>query len=436
MKPRWKFLLACAVTGFAVSASAAPITLDKSEAVADARRDVGSGICGSITKFVNQPSPLVKIDEAVALLNKPMGDPNVVGRVSRLFQNMNFTVGPGSEADFFPPSYNEEAFPYCEDPNANPMGSDDNNIAMRLRGYLNVADAMNGQPQTLAIKCDDGCMLLLGKSRQLVIETNDDSPTLTGRRARWVSFRDPGLYPVELVYYQNATTGYMEWSRAPRSVFASDDLAVNNVDWGQNMTAFSPLTGADLYSSIVGSNPACIECGDSAPAQDCSSGNYCGDGLCQACNVADHCGPSCQKCPADKSICSAGKCVQCTSDAMCPAGSSCDVASGTCLLPCASDDQCGPSTICRPDGFCSGPPTPCTGDAECPANFRCDTDSSTCRNTDRYLYEGGLHGCSASAGTPNGGAVWIALLGFLSFALFRRKTHARRAQEVSDSPRR
>src|SRR5205085_1732792 len=158
------------------------------------------------------------------------------------------------------------------------------------------------------VKCDDGCMLRIGKSRQLATQANDDSPVLTGRRARWVTFKDPGLYPIELIYFQNSTTGYLEWSQARASVFAGDDVSVDNVQWGRQMGQFKPLTGTDLYSSIVGSNPACIECG--APGMDCTTGNYCGDGLCQACNVPDHCGPSCQTCPADRHICTAGKCVQ------------------------------------------------------------------------------------------------------------------------------
>src|SRR5262245_45376315 len=116
--------LVCCFAGLASSAIAAPLTLDKSEAVAEARRDPGTGICGSVTKFNNQPVPLTMIDEAIMLLNKPTGDPNIANRVSRLFQNINFSVGTGSEAGFRAPAFNDDFFPYCQDAMAMPMGQD------------------------------------------------------------------------------------------------------------------------------------------------------------------------------------------------------------------------------------------------------------------------------------------------------------------------
>ena len=445
--------LLCCFAGLGSTAIAAPITLDKNDAVAEARRDPGSGICGSVTKFVNQPTPLVAIPEAEALLNKPNGDPNVAGRTARLFQNMNFSVGVGSEADFKPPTFNDDLFPYCLDPMAMPMGTDDNNIAMRIRGYLNITNTMGGNPQTIALKCDDACILRLGKSKKVITETNDDNPQLTGRRARWVIFKDPGLYPVELVYFQNSTTGYLEWSQARASVFNGDDVSVDNVNWGQQMGQFKPLTGAELFSAIVGSNPACIECG--APGMDCTSGNYCGDGLCQSCNLPDHCGPTCMTCPADRRVCSAGKCVQCTSDAQCPAGSTYNTATGTCnptgpcdpstcKAPnqCRVDGVCGPQVPCRTDAECLSPeictcedfgttcaqkvclrkPTMCIDDSMCAANFHCDTAAGICKVDDRYLYEGGLVGCGMGDGTRSNanGLAFLALLGLALFGVGAR----------------
>src|SRR5215218_5709399 len=88
--------LASCFAGFASSAVAAPLVIDNSESVAAARTDPGTGICGTTSKFANQPTPLITIDEAIALANRPMGDPNIVGKNARLFQNMNFSVGSGS----------------------------------------------------------------------------------------------------------------------------------------------------------------------------------------------------------------------------------------------------------------------------------------------------------------------------------------------------
>ena len=454
--------LVCCFAGFASSAHAAPLTLDKSEAVADARRDPGTGICGSVTKFANQPTPLILIDDAINILNKPQGDPSVIAHISRQFVNMNFSVGPGSEADFTAPAFNDDFFPYCLDQNANPMGQDDNNIAMRIRGYLNISGNLVNSPQTIAVKCDDGCLLKIGKSMQIVSQANDDSPTLTGRRARWVTFKDAGLYPVELVYFQNSTTGYLEWSRAPGNLFAGDDVSVDNIAWAQNKAAFAPLSGDVLYSSIVGANPSCIECG--APGMDCSTGNYCGDGLCQSCNVADHCGPTCMTCPANAHICTAGKCVQCTTDADCPAGTKCDTSTNTCGPPtsCTTNDQCPPSQVCRPEGYCGPPPPPCRTNSDCLAGqqclcadgssdctqkvcitpptkciddsacmtgYHCDSAAQICKLNDRYLYEGGLVGCNMGDGNrsaANGLAI-LALFGIALFGFASRRRESTRA---------
>src|SRR3990167_1711136 len=130
---------------FAARVSAVPLMLDKTEAVGAARSDAGTGLCGSVVKFVNQPAPLYMISEAVALLDRPSGDPGIVGRVSRLFAKMNFSVGTGSEGDLRAPNFSDEYFPYFQDPGASPMGADDNNIALRLRGYLNVINPTSGQ---------------------------------------------------------------------------------------------------------------------------------------------------------------------------------------------------------------------------------------------------------------------------------------------------
>jgi outer membrane exchange protein TraA len=461
MQRRLFLSLLCSLAGLpavAGSANAVPIYLGKFEAVAEPRKDPGTGLCGSVSKFKNQPAPLVTIEDALGLLDRLPDDPNLVGRVSRLFQTMNFSVGTGSEGDFRAPMYSDDFFPYCQDPMAMPMGNDDSNIAMRIRGYLNVPDTLGGNPLTFAAKCDDGCALFLGRSKQMVIQANDDSPQLTGRRARWVVFTDPGLYPVEIVYFQNSTTGYLEWSRANLSVFSSDDLAVDVISWGMQATKFTPLGGAELYSSIVGSNPACIECG--APGMDCSAGSYCGDGLCQPCAVSEHCGPSCLKCPEGRPLCSDGKCKECTGDSMCATGSTCDVESGTCKTPppptgCTSNAQCRPPDICRPEGFCGEPPkcntdvdcagnigcacvdgtstcmqkvcivppSTCVDDSECPLGQRCEAASQLCKTGDRYLYEGGLAGCGMSRANP-GSRPAFALFGLSLVALgalFRRR---------------
>jgi outer membrane exchange protein TraA len=258
MKQAVLLSLVCGLAGLSNAALAEPILMNRTEAVSPPRQDPGTGICGSVIKFTHQPTPVGTVDKATALLNRAMGDPNIVGRVSRLFPNINLSIGIGSEADLRAPMFPDDIFPYCNDPASMPMSSDDNNIAARIRGCLNVTDTMNGQPVTLVIHCNDGCAVRLGATRQVVMIADERSPVLTGRRARSVVFQDPGLYPVEITYYQNASSGYLELSRATTMSFASDDTAVSSSEWIQKAGMFTPLGGAELFSAVTGtSSKAC-----------------------------------------------------------------------------------------------------------------------------------------------------------------------------------
>ena len=326
--------------------------IDKTQAAAPTRSDPGSGICGSFIHYKDQMSPLSKLDEAITLLNKPMGDANIIDRKSMLLTNINFkNADPSAVGDFAEPNFKDVLFPYSTDPMAMPPGNN-NNIATRIRGYLNVSSNFAGNPVTFAVNCDDACSLKIGKS--VVIPFADER--VSARVARQVSFKDPGLYAVELVYYQNGSQAYLEGSRA-NSAEMEGNLMVPPQGF---TTKFKLIPEAELYSAIVGSNPSCQECGTNT---DCSMGNYCGDGLCQACNLPDHCGPSCVTCPANARICSQNKCVECTTDMHCPPGLSCDVGAGKCVppTPCVSDEICKPNKICDPDtNVCVVPPMPWT----------------------------------------------------------------------------
>ena len=140
-----------------------------------------------------------------------------------------------------------------------------------------------------------------------------------------------------------------------------------------------PVPTVALYSAIIGSNPLCQECG--AAGRNCSPGNYCGDGLCQTCNVAAHCCPMCRTCPATTPICSAGQCVECVSSDMCPPGQRCW--SGRCGPGSfrRSDADCKPGYTCTLDGclFDFRPPQPCFADRDCAAVELCDPDFLVCR---------------------------------------------------------
>lgn len=445
MQHRLILPLLCCFAGFTSLAQAAPITLDKTNSVADARRDPGTGVCGSIIHFKTQMAPVNTVPDASTLLNKPASDPAITGRKSTIFDNLNFRNNdPSSGGDFTIPMYIDSYLPYSANNAAMPPDFDpitgDSNIAMRVRGYLNVTNTLGGAPVTFAINCDDFCSLTIGKKPIIPLAHLQ----IAGRITQQVIFKDPGLYPIEMVYAQNTNVAFMELSRALSA--EPEGAQINGVDTSK----FKLITATDMYSAIIGSNVSCQECG--APGMDCSTGNYCGDGLCQACNVPDHCGPTCQTCPTNARICNAGKCVQCTADDQCPPGQTCN--NGTCAPPiaCTTNDMCPPGKICTDAGICETPPVPCRTDAECPsgqicdpakkicvtppkkctsdadcsAYEYCDTAAGICKPKNRYLYEGGLGGCTMSSGSLNGhgsngsGMALLAILGLAMMGLGMR----------------
>jgi outer membrane exchange protein TraA len=278
------------------TAAANPITFTKSQAAAGPRSDVGTGLCGSATHFL-ATQPLNNRAEAVAILDKPTTDPAVLERATRIFGNLNLRNGQTNAAgDFTQPAAPDALLPFSKDAAALPMGTD-SNIAFRLRGYFNVPATLAGKTLSFGVNCDDFCALQIGKTTVLTADER-----ISARVIKQVIFGDAGLYPVELIYYQNGSTAFLEWARA--------DTAVQECP---NDICLTPLTDA---------------------------GSYCGDGLCQTCNTADHCGASCQVCPATARQCSAaGTCVECTTSTQCTGGGSCDVASGRCQTTPGSDPK-------------------------------------------------------------------------------------------------
>lgn len=110
------------------------------------------------------------------------------------------------------------------------------------------------------------------------------------------------------------------------------------------------------------------------PGMSCSTGNYCGDGLCQACNTPTHCGPSCITCPAAFNLCSAGRCVQCVADDQCPPWQICDIPNGKCAIapPGNRNDQCTMPWRCALTTHrCQNPPIPCVTTPDCPMGLMC-----------------------------------------------------------------
>jgi hypothetical protein len=80
-------------------------------------------------------------------------------------------------------------------------------------------------------------------------------------------------------------------------------------------------------------------------------------------------------------MCVGGRCVDCTDDAQCPIGLTCDTLAGRCTAPgiCYSDANCPAGLVCNlASSTCGPPPPPCTNSGSCPAGYVCDITLGTC----------------------------------------------------------
>lgn len=455
MLKRYLFALpALCLAGIAQPARA-QIVIDSSDAVAAARTDPGTGICASTVHLL--AGSFTTPDDAIGVLDNKSG-PNVDQNPpppSRLYEKVNLrNTDDNSRGDFSGANWPDELMSYSTLPDG-----DGFRIAIRVRGYFNVSKTLAGKNIAFGLNCDDVCQVKVGSSKKTLEPiANDDNQT--SRIIYPIRFTSAGLYPVEIVYFQNGANGYMEWARTNIEVKACLDKDGKITGCKLPLTdpvyadAFKLVEKAELFSSVVGENKSCQECG--APGQNCAPGSYCGDGLCQSCDVPDHCGNSCVACPADARLCSGGRCVQCVADDQCPPGQTCDIPSGKCTdpTPCRTNADCPTGKICDPEQqICVTPPQPCVNDAQCPAgqvcvdnlcrtprakcntdgdcpaNQYCDTSINECRSrlTDRYV--GGQAGCSAGPTGGNGSrGLWLgaaALLGLLGLGLRSRLRTAR-----------
>ena len=245
-----------------------------------------------------------------------MTDPTITGRVSRLFTTINLrNANDNSLGDFTAAKGMDDYMPFSNSSLAVPR-DDDTNIALRIRGYFNVPSTLAGKTIAFGVYCNDLCAMKVGKDKVLLTPLLTRSGA-TSRMIYRVQFKQPGLYPIEVLYYQNGDVGFLEWARTDVDVMeCPNDLCTTPLTDSMYMDKFKLIDKSELYSAIVGENASCQECG--APGLNCSMGSYCGDGLCQACDVPDHCGPSCVSCPANARLCSAGRCVECVADDQCP----------------------------------------------------------------------------------------------------------------------
>ena len=367
---------------------AAPIVVTPAQAAAAAKSVDGTGACATavhLSSFNTLTSPGV----AAFYVSQSPGMSTVDGKLSLTVSTVNYRNGDPKAISDFPGA---RPLPFSSLAGS-PKAGNDQNIAMRVRGYLNVRSAAT---YTFGLQADDGYRLSIGGV--LILQS-----TVTGASlhdSRQVQFTGPGLYPLELVYFQQTGPGVLALASSPR-------VDVEVAATPTALPASFQLVGAsELFTALVGQG-SCRECQVDA---DCgvNAGQYCRDGLCQGCLVGARCGASCTACPAALPACSGTQCSECSPEDT----HVCDLKGFLCI-----NNTC----------------TPCISDAQCATGQICDSAFGQCIARPDIQYSGGCSSTPAGPGSGSGALLAALLVGLFFFG---ERTRSRAAgQAVSDRPR-
>jgi len=306
-----------------------PIILKASDSVAPARRDryPGTGICSQSTKYTSTNDLQTPLDAAL-LSTKELGESifirgNIFTNQSRLTKIIDFL------------DLKSEKFKFSSvgdfDSQNNPMpftsaGDDGQKIVMHMRAFWNL-DITPPYIGSIGLNSDDGALVLIANKPVLYIDYKSTTQHVT----RQYIVESAGMYPIDIIYYQNLNNAYFELGGLPgeptNTGFAYGptnitlDTLENNkmVTWDNKPIKWSIYNHWDFYGAING--PTALECNICDQDSDCKNGDKCLFGICQntkqACVTNANCGENCAACPKASDICSDGRCVECSSDFNC-----------------------------------------------------------------------------------------------------------------------
>jgi outer membrane exchange protein TraA len=231
-------------------------------------------------------------------------------------------------------------------------------FASRFRGFLDVTPELAGVPVHIGFYADDAVSLTIWDKTPTAYAIMIQPPALgfpTWRLTETVTFMQPGLYPLEVLYAQIGEYAALEMSYFT-GAFTDIDSPSTQVppDGGMNpnlSTAgftlfpvtrfFQTLSGAPSYPSL----DQCKQCDRLLVGQagntGCDPSYYCNEAaLCAPCDTDLFCGPSCMPCGGMTPFCVATNgmpaCAECRTDKDCQMGSSCDPTTHTCISSTSS----------------------------------------------------------------------------------------------------
>ncbi len=187
-----------------------------------------------------------------------------------------------------------------------------------MRGYLNVTAELAGKPIHLGVYADDAVSVTLFDKNGATYPVITSPPKLGApakRVTNTVTFGQPGLYPIEILYAEIAEDAALEVSLF-EGTFTDIDQAASGPT-NLKTSGFKLLGAADFFQTLSGgpSFPDVAQCKQcdrrfvNQPGNNgCAPGNYCNESaLCSPCDSAFMCGPTCSPCGGDTPFCSVAR---------------------------------------------------------------------------------------------------------------------------------
>lgn len=383
-------LALAAVIGAAVvvaapgAAHAAPVTIPT--AVAEAIQGQGQGLC---VANAESTQPSIDFPQMAGVFNSGMNAFMEAHKADRvefvqrtifdLSNNVTFGTDQRSYGDFL-----DSMSVSCQTGGCDLWKNDTTaSFGARFRGFLNVTPAFAGQPVHIGFYADDAVSLVMFDKSGNAYPILTQPPNLgfpSWRMSETVTFDEPGLYPLEILYAEIGEHAALEMSYFI-GTFSDFQRPYNQIpvvslkDAGFSLFAqsafFQTISGAPSYP-----DPAtCKQCDrqfvGNIGNNGCDSGYYCNEAaLCAPCDTAYYCGPSCSPCGGMTPFCvnvnEQYTCVTCRDDSDCKPGFSCDPEKHVC-------NECNEDADCQRGDTCIN--HSCT---ECATPDKCAGNSCNC----------------------------------------------------------
>ena len=365
---------AAAVTGaLAGAAGATPIIIPSS--VADALMGAGQGLCVANAVSMN---PATDFPQQAGVFNAgingfleaPAQKAIRVEYVQRTIFDLSNNQDTGPKISWG--DFTNAMVPQCQTGGC-PFNWNDTttSFASRFRGFLNVTAAMSGVPIHVGFYADDAVSLTFYDKKGNAYPVIIQPPVLgapTWRLTNTVTFMEPGLYPLEILYAQIVEHAALEMSYFTGTFTDFDQTATQVPVTSLNSAGFTLFSNTDFFQTLSGSPSypsldACKQCDRQFVGQfgnnGCDPAYYCNEAaLCAPCDTAIYCGPSCSPCGGMTPFCinvnAQLQCGQCRTDTDCKAGFSCDPTTHVCNQ-CNVDGDCtrGHECVSHACGWCS-----------------------------------------------------------------------------------